>query len=69
MKEMEKRAAAEVAAVSHGDNARATMSTSSSAAPTTEGKLGSQSQRSAIRFGFGAIKKRPNLGRGSGFGA
>ncbi len=68
MKEMEKRAAAEVAAVSHGDNARATMSTSSSA-PTTEGKLGSQSQRSAIRFGFGAIKKRPNLGCGSGFGA
>ncbi len=68
MKEMEKRAAAEAAAVSQGDNARGTMSTLSAAAPTTELKLGSQNKRTAVSFGFGAIKKRPNLGRGRGFG-
>ncbi len=68
MKEMEKRAAAEAAAASQGDNARGTPSTLLSAVPPIEHKLGSQSKRTVVSFGFGVIKKRPNMARGRGFG-
>ncbi len=68
LKEMEKRAAAEAAAVSQGDNNARGSPSMLSAAPTTELKLGSQSKHTAVSFGFGSIKKRPNLGRGRGLG-
>ncbi len=75
MKEMEKRAAAEAAATPQGDNARG-ITTPSTLLPATDptiieqNKLGSQSKRTAISFGFGVIKpKRPNMAHGRGFGA